>query len=149
MADDTNPPENLAEDAADEADASTGTATESDSVRAAEFPDLSGAGEAADGQPNLDIVRDINVTLTVELGRTDMVIEEILALTTGKVIELEKLAGEPLDILVNDKLLARGEVVVVDENFGVRITAIVDPRSRVQAMSAHHSPVIDDTSGSH
>ena len=63
-----------------------------------------------------------------------MVIDEILGLTTGKVIELEKLAGEPLDILVNGKLLARGEVVVVDENFGVRITSIVDPRMRVQAM---------------
>lgn len=136
MADENNPEAG--------ADPETNPEGEGGNVQAAEFPDLSGTGEAEDGQPNLDLVRDINVTLTVELGRTDMVIEEILALTTGKVIELQKLAGEPLDILVNDKLLARGEVVVVDENFGVRITSIVDPRSRVQAMSGHESPVIDE-----
>lgn len=106
------------------------------SVKEAEFPDLAGAGAVDAAEPNLDLVRDIPVTLTVELGRTDMVIQEILELTPGKVIELDKLAGEPLDILVNDRLLARGEVVVVDENFGIRITSIIDPRSRVQAMGA-------------
>lgn len=103
-------------------------------VADASFPELDGAGDTADGAPNLDLVRDIEVTLTVELGRTDMIIQEILELTPGKVIELEKLAGEPLDILVNGRLLARGEVVVVDENFGVRITSIMDPRSRLHAM---------------
>ena len=110
------------------------TPPESGNVQQAEMPDLGGVDQGVQGEPNLDLVRDINVSLTVELGRTDMVIAEILELTTGKVIELQKLAGEPLDILVNGKLLARGEVVVVDENFGVRITSIVDPRSRVQAM---------------
>jgi flagellar motor switch protein FliN len=108
--------------------------TGSEEVQAADFPDLAGSGDTEDSTPNLDMVRDIKVVLTVELGRTDMLIQEILELTPGKVIELEKLAGEPLDILVNDKLLARGEVVVVDENFGVRITSIMDPRSRVQVM---------------
>lgn len=108
-----------------------------DQVSPAEFPDLGGTGEVvggASGKPNLDLIRDIQVTLTVELGRTDMVIEEVMGLTPGKVVELDKLAGEPLDVLVNGKLLAKGEVVVVDENFGIRITSIVDPRARVQAL---------------
>ena len=96
---------------------------------------MSGAGQVEGAEPNLDLIKDIQVALTVELGRTDMLIEEILELTTGKVVELNKLAGEPLDILINGQLLARGEVVVVDENFGVRVTSIIDPRSRVKAMS--------------
>jgi flagellar motor switch protein FliN/FliY len=112
----------------------TPAAPAADAVRPAQFPDLAGAGQTPPGSPNLEMIRDIQVTLTVELGRTDMIIQEILELTPGKVIELDKLAGEPLDILVNGRLLARGEVVVVDENFGIRITSIVDPRSRVQAM---------------
>ena len=78
--------------------------------------------------------RSRNVTLSVELGRTDMVIQDILELTPGKVIELDRLAGEPLDILVNGTLLARGEVVVVDENFGVRLTSILDPAQRAEAL---------------
>src|SRR5260221_559271 len=95
-------------------------------VRPADFPDLAGSAGTAAGANNLDLVRDIQVMLTVELGRTDMLIQDILELTPGKVIELDRLAGEPLDIVVNGKLLAKGEVVVVDENFGVRITSIID-----------------------
>lgn len=103
-------------------------------VADAEFPELTG-DDAAAGARNLDMVRDIQVVLRVELGRTDMLIDEVWGLTPGKVIELDKLAGEPLDVMVNDKLLARGEVVVVDDNFGVRITSIIDPRSRVAAVA--------------
>lgn len=102
---------------------------------AATFEDLApAAGTAKPGAPNLDLIRDIQVGLTVELGRTRMLIEEVLALTPGQVIELDKLAGEPLDVLINGKALARGEVVVVDDHYGIRITAIEDPRSRVQAL---------------
>lgn len=120
------------------ADAPT-TQTVPQDVHPATFPDLSGAGGGVAGQPagqpNLAIVRDIQVTLTVELGRTDMIIQDILELTAGKVIELDRLAGEPLDILVNGKLLAKGEVVVVDESFGVRITSIIDPPARENALA--------------
>ena len=70
-----------------------------------------------------------------------MIIQDILELTAGKVIELDRLAGEPLDILVNGKLLAKGEVVVVDENFGIRITAIVDAKSRETALGANGKEV--------
>jgi flagellar motor switch protein FliN/FliY len=103
-------------------------------VKPAEFPDLGAAAGSPPGAANLDLVRDIHVTLTVELGRTDMQIQDILELTPGKVIELDRLAGEPLDILVNGTLLAKGEVVVVDENFGVRLTAILDPAERAAAL---------------
>jgi flagellar motor switch protein FliN/FliY len=104
-------------------------------VRTAEFPDLAGAGKVPAGNGNLDLVRDIQVNLQVELGRTDMTIQDILELTPGKVVELDRLAGEPLDIVVNGKLLAKGEVVVVDENFGVRITSIIDPQAREVALA--------------
>ncbi|MFW5750997.1 MAG: flagellar motor switch protein FliN [Planctomycetota bacterium] len=113
-------------------------------VQAAEFPDLDGAGATASPQPDIDMIKDIEVTLTVELGRTDMVIEEVLKLTPGKVIELDKLAGEALDIMINDKLMARGEVVVVDDRFGIRVTAIVDPRSRVAAMGPNGATAASD-----
>ena len=108
---------------------------EDENVQDAEYPDLEGAGvPEVEGAPSLDMIKDIEVSVTVELGRTDMMIEEVLKLTPGMVVELDKLAGESLDILVNNKLLARGEVVVVDDRFGIRITSILDPRSRVAAM---------------
>ena len=79
------------------------------SIQEASFPDLGGmGGEGGGDSPNLDLIRDIQVTLTVELGRTDMMIEEVTSLTPGKVVELDKLAGEPLDILINGKLLTKG-----------------------------------------
>ncbi len=99
-------------------------------VKPANLPELGGAGSGASAKPNIELVKDIHVLLTVELGRTDMLIQDILELTPGKVIELDRLAGEPLDIVVNGKLLAKGEVVVVDENFGVRLTSIVEPAAR-------------------
>ena len=105
-----------------------------DAVKPAEFADLGAAGGAKGGAPNLDLVRDIQVKLAVELGRTEMLIQDILELGPGKVIELDKLAGEPLDVLINGKLLARGEVVMVDDKFGIRITSIVDAKTREAAL---------------
>lgn len=75
---------------------------------------------------------DIPLQVTVELGRTTKVVKEILELSPGSIIELDKLAGEPVDILVNQKLVARGEVVVIDENFGVRITDIISQKERLK-----------------
>ena len=72
--------------------------------------------------------------MTVELGRTHKVIKDILELSQGSIIELDKLAGEPVDILVNNKLIAKGEVVVIDENFGVRVTDIVNQWERIQKL---------------
>ena len=75
------------------------------------------------------------MSLTVELGRTKMYIKDILGLGEGSIIELDKLAGEPVDLLVNGKLIAKGEVVVIDENFGVRVTDIVSPTDRIKSES--------------
>lgn len=78
---------------------------------------------------NIDLLSDLQMSVSVELGRTELSVADVLALGSGSVIELDRLAGEPVDILVNDRLIARGEVVVVDENFGVRIVEVL-PRSR-------------------
>jgi flagellar motor switch protein FliN/FliY len=84
------------------------------------------------GEPRrLDMLLDLPLDVSVELGRTRMSIQELLALAPGSVIELDKVAGEPLDILINDRLVARGEAVVVNDKFGVRITDIVSPQERI------------------
>jgi len=83
-------------------------------------------------QRNLDMLMDIPLKVTVELGRTKKSIKDILDLTSGSIIELDKLAGEPVDILVNEKLVAEGEVVVIDENFGVRVTDIISQTDRIK-----------------
>lgn len=79
----------------------------------------------------LDLLLDVPLEVSVELGRTRMSIQELLSLGPGSVIELDKVAGEPLDILVNDRLVARGEAVVVNDKFGIRITDIVSPTERI------------------
>jgi flagellar motor switch protein FliN/FliY len=81
---------------------------------------------------NIDLILDVNVEVTAELGRKTMYIKDILEIGPGSVIELNKLAGEPVDLLVNSKLLARGEVVVINENFGIRIIDIVGPAQRIK-----------------
>ncbi len=87
------------------------------------------------GGKSIDFILDIPLEVTVELGRTNMLINDLLQLGQGSVVELNKLAGEPLEILVNRKLIARGEVVVVNEKFGVRLTDIISPIERVQSLS--------------
>ena len=80
---------------------------------------------------NLNLLLDIPLQVTVELGRTKRTVKDILELTSGSIIELDKLAGEPVDILVNNRHIAKGEVVVIDENFGVRITDILSQAQRI------------------
>jgi len=88
-------------------------------------------GESA----SLDLILDIPLSVTVELGRSKMLINDLLQLGQGSVIELTKLVGDPLEVLVNNKLVARGEVVVVNEKFGVRLTDIVTPMERVKSLA--------------
>ena len=88
-----------------------------------------------DQEANLDLILDIPLSVTVELGRSKMLINDLLQLGQGSVVELTKLVGEPLEVLVNDKLVARGEVVVVNEKFGVRLTDIVTPMERVKSLA--------------
>ena len=91
---------------------------------------------AVTGSPvqTLDFILDIPLKVTVELGRTKMMIRDILQLAQGSVVELSKFAGEPLEVLVNDKLVARGEVVVVNEKFGIRLTDIISPVERIEQL---------------
>jgi flagellar motor switch protein FliN/FliY len=98
-------------------------------VQPVQFAPLVPGGSAL-STTNIDLILDVPLQVTVELGRTRKLIREILDLTAGSVVELDKLAGEPVDILVNGKLIAKGEVVVIDENFGVRVTDIVSPFER-------------------
>ena len=84
---------------------------------------------------DLDFILDIPLHVSVELGRASMIINDLLQLGQGSVVELNKLAGEPLEILINGKLIARGEAVVVNEKFGVRITDIISPTERVKQLS--------------
>ncbi len=83
---------------------------------------------------NLDFILDIPLKVSVELGRTQVVIKDLLQLGQGSVLELDKLAGEPLEVLVNGKLVARGEVVVVNEKFGIRLTDIMSPLERIETL---------------
>lgn len=99
-------------------------------VQPIQFPNLQ-SGISSQEQGNIGLLMDVFMEMTVELGRTKKLIKEILGIGEGTIIELDKLAGEPVDILVNHKLIAKGEVVVIDENFGVRVTEIVSPMERM------------------
>lgn len=100
------------------------------------FPSLQPTAVPTNIPPNLELLLDVQMVLTVELGRTKKYVKEILGLGEGSIIELDKLAGEPVDLLVNGKLIAKGEVVVIDENFGVRVTDIIGPAERLAKMSS-------------
>lgn len=109
------------------------TAKDSSGVkkRPAEFSELKEGGVKS-GSGDLDFIMDIPLEVTVELGRTTMPIFDLLQLGQGSIVELTKVAGEPLEILVNKKLIARGEVVVVNEKFGIRLTDVVSPKERIE-----------------
>jgi flagellar motor switch protein FliN len=103
-------------------------------VQPAEFASFETTAVQQTEARNLDMLLDIPLQVTVELGRTKRSVKEILELSSGSIIELDKLAGEPVDILVNNKLVAKGEVVVIDENFGVRVTDIISQSDRIKKL---------------
>ncbi len=105
-----------------------------DPYETAEFQDLQPetGGEAFGG--NIDIILDIPVTISMEIGRTLINIRNLLQLNQGSVIELDRLAGEPMDVMVNGTLVAHGEVVVVNEKFGIRLTDVISPAERVKKL---------------
>jgi flagellar motor switch protein FliN/FliY len=103
-------------------------------VQNVQFPNLT-PGAHVQESGNIGLIMDVFMEMTVELGRTRKLIKDILGMGEGTIIELDKLAGEPVDILVNHKLIAKGEVVVIDENFGVRVTEIVSPMERMTDMA--------------
>ena len=103
-------------------------------VEAASFQDLQEEGEPLGSDVNLDVILDVNVTLSMEIGRTRIPIRNLLQLNQGSVVELDRLAGEPMDVLVNGTLVAHGEVVVVNEKFGIRLTDVISPAERVKKL---------------
>ncbi len=113
-----------------------GAKAESDAVQKASFDSLASESRAPATQEdvNLDVVLDIPVTISMEIGRTRMPIRNLLQLNQGSVVELDRLAGEPLDVYVNGTLIAHGEVVVVNEKFGIRLTDVISPTERVKKL---------------
>lgn len=107
------------------------TETEETSVgmNAEASTEKTGAKSNTFGDSNIDLLMDVSLRVTVELGRTRMKLAQILELQHGSVVELDRLAGDPVDIFVNDRMVAHGEVVVVDDKFGVRITEMVSPNN--------------------
>ena len=98
-----------------------------------QFGPLGGAGEVGNGQ-NLDLLLDVDIPVTVEVGRTEMPLEQVLRLVPGSIVSLDKKVEEPVDLRVNGKLVARGEVVMVDDTYGLRITQIVDKAGRIESL---------------
>lgn len=102
-------------------------------VERAEFDELGNAEGSEDSQDiNLDVVLNVDVDLALEVGRTSISVRNLLQLNQGSVVELDRLAGEPLDVLINGTLIARGEVVVVNEKYGIRLTDVVSPAERIK-----------------
>ena len=99
------------------------------------FTEFSGKNKLNESQNDIDFILDIPVQLTVELGRTKIAIKNLLQLAQGSVVELDGLAGEPMDVLVNGCLIAQGEVVVVNDKFGIRLTDIITPAERIRKIN--------------
>ncbi|AEH44066.1 flagellar motor switch protein FliN [Thermodesulfatator indicus DSM 15286] len=101
-----------------------------------DFEEFKPGGNETEGHPNLEFILDIPLEISVEIGRTKMIINDLLKLSQGSIIELNKLAGEPAEIYVNKRLMARGEVVVVNDRFAVRLTEIISPQERVRQLGS-------------
>jgi flagellar motor switch protein FliN/FliY len=104
-------------------------------AQAAEFDELVADAAKGDGEVNLEAILDVPVTISMEIGRTKIAIRNLLQLNQGSVVELDRLAGEPMDVLVNGTLIAQGEVVVVNEKFGLRLTDIISPTDRIKRLA--------------
>ena len=121
---------------ADQEGAATPGEASGENYERASFDELgeSAAGAGGQGEASLDVILDIPVTLSMEIGRSRISIENLLQLAKGSVVELDRMAGEPLDVLVNGTLVARGEVVVVNDKFGVRLSDVISPAERVKSL---------------
>jgi len=104
-----------------------------DAVSAVAFDELSDDGAPA-SDPKLDVIMDIPVSLSMEVGSTEISIRNLLQLSQGSVVELDRVAGEPLDVMVNGTLIAHGEVVVVNERYGIRLTDVISPQERIKRL---------------
>ena len=123
--------------ATEDQNVSTQVTDKEETIKPVEFSPLEPVkASTGDGNVNnMEMLMDVTIPVLVELGKTDMVMRDVLALTPGAIIELDSLAGEPVRIAVRGKIIAYGEVVVVDENFGVKITKIASPQDRIKNMA--------------
>jgi flagellar motor switch protein FliN len=110
------------------------TSTAEPAVAKVEFDDLRNDGAAKGGEVNLDVILDVPVTLAMEVGRARISIRKLMQLNQGSVVELDRAAGDPLDVFVNGTLVAHGEVVVVNDKFGIRLTDVISPAERVRKL---------------
>lgn len=116
-------------------DTSASDANDQEDYEKAAFKDLNdSSSQLAAVDANLDVILDIPVTLSMEIGRTELPIRSLLQLNQGSVVELDRLAGEPMDVLINGTLIAHGEVVVINEKFGIRLTDVISPAERVKKL---------------
>ena len=122
------------ESAATEEDPWSEAMNEQADSEAAGFENLEDDAIASDDEINLDVVLDVPVDISMEIGRTKLSIRNLLKLNQGSVIELDRLAGEPMDVLVNGTLIAHGEVVVVNDKFGIRLTDVISPVERIKKL---------------
>ncbi len=125
----------IAEQEKADAEAATKKSTPAATPGVGLFEDFGSKGPQAQTHNDIDFILDIPVQLTVELGRTKIAIKNLLQLAQGSVVELDGLAGEPMDVLVNGCLIAQGEVVVVNDKFGIRLTDIVTPAERIRKLN--------------
>lgn len=118
------------------AEVQSDTQSENEDYERAAFQNLNdnSSALATTDTANLDVILDIPVTLSMEIGRTELSISSLLQLNQGSVVELDRLAGEPMDVLINGTLIAHGEVVVINEKFGVRLTDVISPAERVKKL---------------
>lgn len=119
---------------ADEWAAAMEEQADTDGVSAVALDELRGEDGKRGNNPELDLILDIPVSISMEVGSTSITIRNLLQLNQGSVIELDRLAGEPLDVLVNGTLIAHGEVVVVNEKFGIRMTDVISPSERIKKL---------------
>jgi flagellar motor switch protein FliN/FliY len=118
----------------EQASAKSKAALNAESVSAAEFDALADERGDKKNKVDLDVLLDIPVTLQLEIGRAKVSIRNLLSYTQGSVVEMDRLAGEPLDLLVNGTLIAHGEVVVINDKFGVRLTDVISPQERIKKL---------------
>ncbi len=124
----------------EQSDAETNEQNEMENLEAAQFNELEDSGgqvgvqDSSSEELKLDVILDVPVTISMEIGRTKINIRNLLQLNQGSVIELDRFAGEPMDVLVNGTLIAHGEVVVVNDKFGIRLTDVISPTDRVKKL---------------
>ncbi len=135
MSENDDMPDDWAEAMSEQTAAEEAGEVSTQAAASAALDELTDDATVSSGDVKMDAILDVPVTISMEIGRTNLNIRNLLQLNQGSVVELDRLAGEPMDVLVNGTLIAKGEVVVVNEKFGIRLTDIVSPTDRIKRLS--------------